>query len=496
MTLLYLILIPLLAGLVAWPAARVAPRAARGLCLAASLAQLVIAAILWRQTPGPGQWIETLSLPWIPQLGVTFSLFLDGLSLLLILLTGLLGALAVLASWTAVRQNVGFFHFNLMATLAGVTGVFLARDLILFYVFWELMLVPLYLLIRIWGGDRRVYAATKFFLFTQAGGLLLLLGILALAITHQRQTGTLTFDYLQLIGTALSPAQGFWLLLAFGAAFAVKLPALGLHPWLPDAHSQAPTAGSVVLAGLVLKAGGYGMLRFLMPLFPQAFPTIAPAAMGLAVAGILYGAALAFAQDDLKRLIASSSISHMGFVLLGVFAANELALQGAVVVMIAHGLTTGTLFALAGAIDERLHTHHLDRLGGLWAVMPRMGGATLFFVLAGLGLPGLAGFVGEFLVLLGAWQTSPVLAALASAGLVLSVVYSLRLMQRVFLGPKVGEETPRDLSAREWLMLSVMAVATIWVGLWPQRVIDAAAPAVHNMQKSLSDAASTPEARP
>jgi NADH-quinone oxidoreductase subunit M len=395
--------------------------------------------------------------------------------------------LAVLSSWAGVDENVGFFHFNLMATLAGVTGVFVARDLILFYLFWELMLVPLYLLIRIWGGERRLYAATKFFLFTQAGGLLLLLGILGLAFAHHAATGQFTFDYLQLIGTSLSDREAFWLMLAFFIGFAMKLPAWPLHPWLPEAHSQAPTAGSVLLAGLVLKAGGYGLLRFIMPLFPQAGPDFATVAMALAAAGILYGAALAFAQNDLKRLIACSSISHMGFVLMGVFAFNELALQGAVIVMIAHGLTTGTLFALAGELHRRFHTHDMGSLGGLWATIPRMGGAALFFVLAGLGLPGLAGFVGEFLVMLGAYQVSPVLAVGAAGGLVLSVVYSLRIIQQVFHGPASRQEKPADLSAREWGMVVAMIAATLWVGLFPQRFLDTSGPAVRHIQQTSAD---------
>ena len=319
---------------------------------------------------------------------------------MLILLTLGLGVMSVIASWSEITERVGFFHFNLMLTLAGVIGVFLALDLFLFFFFWELMLVPMYFLIAVWGHERRIYAAIKFFLFTQGSGLLMFAAIVALALINYRQTGTLTFDYFALAKTQLGSTTQMWLMLGFFIAFAVKLPVVPFHTWLADAHTEAPTAGSVILAGLLLKTGAYGLLRFAVPLFPAASATFAPVAMTLGVIGILYGAMLAFAQDDMKRLVAYTSISHLGFVLLGIYAGNALALQGAIVQMLAHGLSTGALFILVGALQERLHTRDMRQLGGLWSTAPRIGAIGLFFAIASLGLPGLGNFVGEFLVLL------------------------------------------------------------------------------------------------
>jgi NADH-quinone oxidoreductase subunit M len=289
---------------------------------------------------------------------------MDGLSLLLVLLTVLLGLMAVVASWSEIRERVGFFHFNLLWVLAGIVGVFLALDLFLFYVFWEMMLVPMYFLIGIWGHESRIYAAIKFFIFTQASSLLMLLAIVTLFFLHHQQFGVYTFDYIALLGTPLGPGMAMWLMLGFFVAFAVKLPVVPFHTWLPDAHTEAPTAGSVILAGLLLKTGAYGLLRFVVPLFPEAARAFAPAAMVLGVIGILYGAVLAFAQTDLKRLVAYTSISHLGFVVLGIFAWNEWALQGAVMQMICHGLSTGALFILVGALQERLQTRDMGRMGG------------------------------------------------------------------------------------------------------------------------------------
>ncbi|MCE5325266.1 MAG: NADH-quinone oxidoreductase subunit M, partial [Planctomycetaceae bacterium] len=421
---------------------------------------------------------------WIPGLGIRFALFVDGLSLLLVLLTALLGVQCVLASWRSIQERVGFFHFNILAALAGVTGVFLARDLFLFYVFWEMMLIPLYFLIRIWGHQRRLYASLKFFIFTQAGGLFLLLGILGLHFVHAANTGESTFDYLRLLGGHMPLQWAMPLMIAFLISFAVKLPVVPVHTWLPDAHTEAPTAGSVQLAGLVLKAGGYGMLRMAVPLFPAAAVQVAPVAMALGVVGIIYGALLALGQRDLKRLVAYSSISHMGFVMLGIFAWNDLAIHGAIIIMLAHGLTTGAMFILVGLLDERLHTRDLGKLGGLWALMPRMGGAAMVLVMGSLGLPGLAGFVGELLVLLGTFKVSVPLAAAGAAGLVLSVIYSLRIMQETFHGPRVTESKLPDLTPREWVIMATLIAGILWMGLWPQRFLDTSQPAVKKLQES------------
>src|SRR5581483_4216510 len=398
MMLLILILILIVGGIVSWVVASRNTAAARWIGLLSICVDFIATLAIWVAGRGATaqRWVEECNLQWIPQFGIRFHLAVDGLSLIMLLLTYFLGIMAVLCSWTEIHERTGFFHFNLLWVLAGINGVFLSMDLFLFYLFWELMLVPMYLLFGIWGHERRIYAATKFFLFTQLSGLLMLIAIIALAVIHRQTTGTITFDYEQLLGTALHPSTALLLMLGFFIAFAVKLPIFPLHTWLPDAHTEAPTAGSVILAGLLLKTGAYGMLRFVLPLFPHAAKAFAPVAMALGVAGILYGALLAFGQTDLKRLVAYTSVSHLGFVLLGIFVWNDLGLQGALMTMICHGISTGALFILVGALQDRIHTREMDRMGGIWSTAPRLSGAALFFALASLGLPGLGDFVGEF----------------------------------------------------------------------------------------------------
>jgi NADH-quinone oxidoreductase subunit M len=378
MILAWLILIPLVGGLLAWLVGRGSARASRWVALLAMLVYLALAVAVWAglfgqggQTQSPG-WMVDFNLPWIPQFGISLHLAVDGLSIILLVLTGVLGVISVAASWTEIEERVGFFHFSLLWVLAGITGVFLSLDLFLFYFFWEMMLVPMYFLIAFWGHENRAYAAVKFFLFTQLSGLLMLVAILGLYFIHGQSTGTYTFDYFQLLGTQMSPQAALWLMLGFLVAFAVKLPIVPVHTWLPDAHTEAPTAGSIVLAGLLLKTGAYGLIRFVVPLFPSAALSLTPLMMILAVIGILYGALLAFGQTDLKRLVAYTSISHMGFVVLGVFAWNQLALQGAVMQIVSHGISTGALFALVGALQERTHTREMGKMGGLWETMPRI----------------------------------------------------------------------------------------------------------------------------
>jgi NADH-quinone oxidoreductase subunit M len=424
---------------------------------------------------------------WIPQLGIRFHLALDGLSLTLLLLTAFLGIMAVLSSWTEIRKRAGFFYFNLLWVVAGIIGVFLAVDLFLFYFFWELMLVPMYFLIAIWGHEKRQYAAVKFFLFTQLSGLLMLISILGLYFIHGRATGFYTFGYAALLKTSLSPAAEFWLMLGFLAAFAVKLPVVPVHSWLPDAHTEAPTGGSVVLAGLLLKTGAYGLIRFVFPLFPNAAQTFAPAAMIIAVAGILYGALLAFSQTDLKRLVAYTSVSHMGFVFLGIFVWNSLALQGAVMQMVCHGIATGALFMLTGMLQERLGTREMSRMGGLWSTVPRMGAVALFFAMASLGLPGLGNFVGEFLILMGTFRENAAITLIAVAGVVTATVYSLRLVQRTFHGPNTYNWEVPDLSAREGIAMGVMIIALLWLGLYPQPLLDRAGHSLDNLRLLTAD---------
>ncbi len=481
MILLWFIVILLAGGVLAWLAARWNANAARAIALAAILLDFALGLAVWVRAVGAfdlfrrAEWIEEADWAWMPEFGIHFHLAMDGRSLLLVMLTFFLGALSVLASWTEVTEGVGFFHWNLLWILAGIAGVFLAVDLFLFYFFWELMLVPMYFLIAIWGHERKVYAAIKFFLFTQLSGLLMLVAILALYFRHHAQTGVFTFQYTDLLGTA---PGSMWIMLGFFVAFAVKLPMFPLHTWLPDAHTEAPTAGSVILAGLLLKTGGYGILRFVVPLFPAASREFAPVAMTLAVIGILYGALLAFGQTDLKRLVAYTSVSHLGFVLLGIYAWNDLALQGAVVTMVAHGVSTGGLFVLVGALQERIHTREMDRMGGLWDTIPRLSGAGLFFALASLGLPGLGDFVGEFLVLLGTWPVSRTLTVFATIGVLFATLYALRFVQRAFQGPNTHGWQLRDLRFREGVVVASMIIVLLWLGMYPRPVTDTFGPAM------------------
>jgi NADH-quinone oxidoreductase subunit M len=489
MILLWLIVILLVGGLSAWTAGRWSASASRWISLIAVSADFVIGLLVWIRSAGhvdllqQQAWLRELDWNWIPQFGIHFHLALDGLSLLLLMLTFLLGIMSVLSSWTEIQEAVGFFHLNLLWVLAGIAGVFLAMDLFVFYFAWELMLIPMYFLIAIWGHERRVYAATKFFLFTQLSGLLMLIAILALYFAHHTATGILTFEYADLLGTPLSPHTALWIMLGFFVAFAVKLPMFPLHTWLPDAHTEAPTAGSVVLAGLLLKTGAYGLLRFVMPLFPEAANAFAPIAMALAVIGILYGSILAFAQTDLKRLVAYTSVSHLGFVLLGIFSWNKLALQGALITIICHGVSTGALFILVGALQERLYTREIARMSGLWDTVPRLGGAGLFFALASMGLPGLGDFVGEFMILLGVYQKNRILTAVAAVGILSSTFYALKFVQYVFHGPNNHDWTLPDLRVREAIIFAPMIVILLWLGLYPQPVFNTFNPAMETLQQ-------------
>mgnify|MGYP006284932533 CR=1 FL=1 len=475
MILSWLIILLMAAGILSWIAGRFNPVWPKAIALISLLAGLVITLVIWMSGSASdllaqGKWIREIRAEWIPRFGIEFHLAMDGISLLLVVLTMFLGMIAVMASWKEIGHRPGFFHFNLLWVLAGITGVFLAMDLFLFYFFWEVMLIPMYFIIAIWGHEKRVEASYKFFIFTQAGGLLMFIAILALYFIHGKTTGSYTFNYREILltfpGTNVAP----WIMAGFMAAFLVKLPAVPVHSWLPAAHTQAPTAGSIILAGLLLKTGAYGLFRFIIPLFPDASRAFAPAAMIVGIVGILYGAKLAFAQKDLKRLIAYTSISHMGFVIIGVFAFNSLAFQGAFMQILAHGISTGALFMIAGALQERLHTRNLEQMGGFWSKAPKMGGISLVFVLASLGLPGLANFVGEFMVLTGVFINYPVYAIIAALGFIASVIYALYIMQKVFFGKERTNISLKDFSAREMIMGLSMVIVIIWLGLFPNAV--------------------------
>ena len=489
MILVWLIVILLVAGILAGVAGRVSTLWPRVISLVAVGIDFVITLALWAENSSrvkllpQSDWFKQVDWAWVPQYGIHFHLAMDGLSLLLMLLTFLLGIMAVLVSWKEIQVGVGFFHFNLMLILAGILGVFLAVDLFLFYFMWELMLVPMYFLIAIWGHERRIYAAVKFFIFTQLSGLLMLISILTLYYIHHSVTGIYTFEYKDLLNTALTPHTAMLLMLGFFVAFAVKLPMFPFHTWLPDAHTEAPTAGSVILAGLLLKTGAYGMLRFVVPLFPGAAHEFAPIAMTLGVVGIIYGSILAFGQTDLKRLVAYTSVSHLGFVLVGIFAWNTLALQGVMIVMIAHGISTGALFMLVGGLQERTHTREMERLRGLWATVPVMSGTVMFFALASIGLPGLGDFVGEFLVLLGTYRVSVTLTVVAAIGILISTLYALKVIQRAFQGPNVHGWSLPDLGKRELLMIIPMMLVLLGIGLYPQPLFRTFEPAMRKLQR-------------
>jgi NADH-quinone oxidoreductase subunit M len=486
---LWLLIILLAGGLAAGYAERWHRNLPRFIALIALGIDLLLAIILWILHSSPvaiaGQetWLAQVNWLWIPRFGIHFHLALDGISLLLVLLTCFLGLMAVAASWTEIKHRIGFFHFNLLWTLAGVLGVFMALDLFLFFFLWELMLVPMYFLIAIWGHERRIPAAFKFFLFTQGSGLLLLMAILALALLQFNHTGALSFDYFDLLATPLSPTTAFWIMLGFFIAFIVKLPAVPLHSWLPDAHTEASTGGSIILAGILLKTGAYGLLRFVIPLAPAAAFDFSPIAMSLGVIGILYGAILAFAQFDLKRLIAYSSISHMGFVLLGIFAWNSLALQGAIIQILAHGLSTPALFMIVGALQERIHTRDMRRMGGLWFQVPYLAAIGLFFAIASLGLPGLGNFIGEFLILLGTYRINIPFAIAAAMGLVMSVLYALILVQRTFHGKSQERLRLPDFSTHGITAMTAMIVLLLWLGLYPQPIFNLTHPALETLQQ-------------
>jgi NADH-quinone oxidoreductase subunit M len=486
MSLIILIIIPFIAALFSWFFGNLNKTVSRLVALGGLITDALIVAIIWLSPHENTQvWLAQVKHDWIPQLGISFHLALDGLSLVLIALTIFLGIISVIISWTEIQDAVGFFHFNLMVIISGLIGVFLALDLILFYFFWEVMLVPMYFLIAIWGHENRVFAALKFFIFTQVGSLFMLFSIVGLYYLNLKATNVPSFDYFQFLKLSISPGLSLLLSLGFIAAFAVKLPVFLVHTWLPDAHTEAPTAGSVILAGLLLKTGGYGFFRFVLPLFPDASQTLAPAAMLLGVLGIIYGAAMAFAQTDLKRLVAYSSVSHLGFVLIGIFTFREIAMQGAVAQMVAHGFSTGALFVIVGMLQERTHTRDMNRIGGLWLVIPVIAGFALFFALASLGLPGTGNFTGEFLILLGTFQVSSAITFFAATGLIFSAIYSLYMIYRVFYGEIKFQATLLDLSARETATLFVLAIAVLWLGFHPQTVLDKTRNSVITVEKRI-----------
>ncbi len=467
-TIVFLPLFGALAALLYWHN----ERTCRLLALTVMLADLVLVLFLFTLTPhfrepAGGNWLRVEDFSWMDALGIRFTLALDGISLMLILLTTVIGALTVLISWNEIKEHVAAFHFFLLAMMTGVLGVFLAMDVFLFYLFWELQSIPMFFLIGIWGHERRIYAAVKFALFTISGSLVMFLALLGLHLLHARQSGETTFALHQLIQTSFNLPLELTFFAAFALAFAIKIPMFPLHTWLPDAHTEAPTAGSVILAGLLLKTGVYALLRFAFPLFPHAAQLFTPLLLILGLTGIFYAGWIALAQTDLKRLVAYSSISHMGLIIVGIAVWNLTTLSGSLLQMINHGITTSALFILIGMLDERLHTRRLSDLGGLWKTLPVWSGFFLFFSLASIGLPGLNNFVGEMLILIGTFTRQPWAAAAGFIGLLLTVVYVMRMLRESIWGEARISPGIADLTGRELTILIPLTVGALWLGLHP-----------------------------
>ncbi|MFB3817685.1 MAG: NADH-quinone oxidoreductase subunit M [Candidatus Methylomirabilales bacterium] len=486
--------LPLLGALLLLFVSREQERRLRNGAFIASLTTFVVS--LWipanyDQSTAAVQLVERAS--WIPSIGVTYFFGLDGISLWLVMLTTFLSPIAVLCSYESIHHRAKEYYIFLLILETGMLGVFVALDFFLFYVFWEVMLVPMYFLIGVWGSDRRLYSAIKFFLYTLFGSVIMLLGILAIYFYAGAQTGTYTFDVLELmkigyphtplfrlLGVSFSFQDLVWL--AFALSFAIKVPMFPFHTWLPDAHTDAPTAGSVILAGVLLKMGTYGFLRFNLPMFPDASEHFVPLVFVLSIIAIIYGAMVCMVQPDMKRLIAYSSVSHMGFVMLGMFAFNEQGVQGSLLQMINHGLSTGGLFLIVGLIYDRRHTRQISELGGLSRQMPIY--ATLFAIImfSSMGLPGLNGFIGEFLILVGAFQVRWWWGAFAVTGIILGAAYMLWLYQRTMFGEITKEENRKlpDLSPREMATLIPIIALCFWIGLYP-------APFLRAMQASVAN---------
>ncbi len=462
--------------------------AARQIALWAFLIEFVVSLGLWWSFDiGTAAMQATFDRSWIPSWGVRFALGIDGISLMMVLLTTFLMPLAVLGSWTSIKVKRHSYYALMLLMTTGMLGVFVARDLFLFYVMWEMMLVPMYFIIGIWGGERRIYASLKFFIYTMVGSLLMLVAIIWLGI-HAGPPGTPDFSYETIRAMASSgvmsrgtllfgavvPATMF-MFLAFALAFAIKVPIFPFHTWLPDAHVEAPTAGSVVLAGIMLKMGTYGFLRFCLPLFPDAamYPAVRNTFLALGVVGVLYGALVAMVQPDFKKLVAYSSVSHLGFVMLGIFAATTQSIQGALMIMINHGVSTGALFLLIGMIYERRHTRELAAYGGIARVVPLFAAMLTFVSMSSIGLPGTNGFVGEFLVLIGSFQTTPYLAMFATLGVILAAAYLLWAIQRILFNPldRAENEHIPDLNGRELATMIPLVAVILWLGIYPAPVL-------------------------
>ncbi len=489
-----------LTALLAWPFVAagliwLAPeRAAKHLALAASLVEFALSVPLWWIfVPAGGmQLVQTFA--WIPGWGISYTVGVDGISLFLVLLTTFLVPLSVLGSYTYITKRERSFYALLLLLTTGMIGVFVALDLFFFYVMWEVMLIPMYFIIGVWGGEHRLYAAIKFFIYTMLGSLLMLVAILGLYFAVGARTGTYSFDYAHVLGNlgTLGPAA-WWFFGAFFLAFAIKVPMFPFHTWLPDAHVEAPTAGSVILAGILLKMGTYGFLRFALPFFPAValHPVVTTVIITLSLIGIIYGGLVAMVQPDFKKLIAYSSVAHLGFVMLGIWALTLQSVQGALLVMINHGISTGALFFLVGMLYERRHSRLVAAFGGIAKVVPLLAATLTVVSLSSIGLPGTNGFVGEFLVLLGVFRTHPVAATIAASGVIVAAMYLLGALQRVIYNPLDKHENEKllDLSPRELAVLIPLLAGIIWIGVYPKPILERMEPAARQFIQSVQPAA-------
>jgi NADH-quinone oxidoreductase subunit M len=463
--------------------------------LATALAALALGLpLFWTFEAGTAAFQNTASVPWIQGWGISFTVGIDGISILMVLLTLLTVPLAIAASVRYIDRHRNAYYALMLLLGAGMLGVFVSLDLFLFYVFWEIMLIPMYFIIGIWGGERRIYSAIKFFLFTAVGSLLMLVAIVGVVYLHWEQTGAITFAYGDLLGTTISGTTQMWLFAAFAAAFAIKVPLFPVHTWLPDAHVQAPTAGSVILAGVLLKMGTYGFLRFGMPLFPEAAVSsvVVGTILALSLVGVLYAAWVAAVQPDAKKLIAYTSIAHLGFVMLGIFALNSEGMQGGLLQMLNHGISTAGLFLLVGMLYERRHTRLIGEFGGIARVMPFFAFSLVVVGLSSIGLPGTNGFVGEFLILLGTFRSHPVVAAVATTGVIFAAYYMLPMLQRVLFNPLEREENRSltDLTLRERAIIVPLLALILVIGVYPTPFLDRIGPSVDALVEHLEEPAS------